>query len=110
MSAGTKRRPNQSLGSPGGSAPPTPSGETLHVVCRFRPPRRINGQQFTACDNYKLDTENNIVEMVLDEFDKRNFSFDRVLGAESLQEDVFAGVESAIDCVLAGFNGTVLAC
>ncbi len=73
------------------------------VVARFRPQssKEVNGRCFkslsedTAC--FSSPESSN------------SFSFDRIYGEASSQEDIFQDVKPIVHAVLNGYNGTVLA-
>ena len=46
---------------------------------------------------------------VLDTFEKRAFTFDKMLGVNSTQSEVFEEVKGAVVSIMHGFNGTILA-
>lgn len=86
------------------------TAETLTVVCRFRPPKsgaKGNTDLYAFPD---ANTTGQSVKVMLDQFDHRMYTFDRVFGSDSRQEDIFKKVENVVDSIVDGFNGTILAC
>lgn len=86
-----------------------PEADTLQVLCRFRPPKKSTSGQAPK-PNYWIDDDGKTAHVGPDEYTSRAFTFDTVLGSDSTQDQVFAGVENVVDSVLGGFNGTILAC
>ena len=85
-----------------------PVSETLTVICRFRSFRTttcIPGKQspYVFVDPQALQVN-------LDAFDQRMYTFDRVFDTGTCQADIFRMVENVVDSVMNGFNGTILAC
>jgi hypothetical protein len=76
---------------------------SIQVLCRFRPSKA----DFTKIFN--IDTECNQVTYSSDYSDKKSFSFDKIYGVDTTQDEIFAKVENVIDSILSGFNGTILA-
>ena len=73
------------------------------VIARFRPQsaRELNGRCFSSLstDTVRFNSPETT----------NNFTFDRIYGEDSSQEDVFQDVKPIVHAVLNGYNGTVLA-
>ena len=57
------------------------NSDSIHVVCRFRPPKKseveLYGQSSTV-DSYAIHQESGFVEVMMDAHEKKTFTFDRV--------------------------------
>ena len=93
----------------------------IRVVCRFRPEKVKDGIKYdprsakavreskeSSCETFEIDEENSCVS-VLDTFEKRSFTFDKMIGFKGTQSEVFADVRSTVESILKGCNGTILA-
>ncbi|TKX24784.1 kinesin heavy chain [Elsinoe australis] len=84
------------------------SSNTIKVVARFRPQNKIElssgGQpvvEFESEDTCKVQSK---------EGGSGSFTFDRVFGMDSRQQDIFDySIRSTVDDILNGYNGTVFA-
>ena len=93
------------------------SNSTIKVVCRFRPEKEgealataASGAPLTPGQSgILLDDERGTVEMLMDTYDRKAFTFDTLFSMKSSQLDVFSAVEPIVDSVMSGFNGTILA-
>ncbi|KAK9480988.1 P-loop containing nucleoside triphosphate hydrolase protein [Lipomyces japonicus] len=89
------------------TTPQRDSSSSIKVVARFRPQNKIEKQQggdviakFSGNDTCSLEAKDV----------SGNFSFDQVFGMNSRQSDVFEySIQSTVDDILNGYNGTVLA-
>lgn len=84
------------------------SGNNIKVVCRFRPQNKLEiAEGGTPIINVSDDQES--VRIEGKEF-QGNFSFDRVFGMNTPQNDIFQySIKPIVDDVVAGYNGTVFA-
>ena len=81
---------------------PEEPAENVRVVIRCRPPLESEtGDEIVI----RLDEENNCLAAV-----GRQFTFDRVFGFESSQNDIYSlAGKQIVDSVLEGYNGTIFA-
>ena len=93
------------------SKPKKTESDTIKVICRFRPPKsaeiKLHGQS-SKLESFSLDLERGTVE-TNDTVEKRAFTFDKIFGIDAEQKEIFVEVQSIVDSVLAGYNGTILA-
>eukprot|EP01035_Chromulina_nebulosa_P018830 gene18830-24609_t len=80
----------------------------IKVICRFRPMKSNGNNSYINESIYAIDDERGIVDVSVDTFDKKQFSFDKIFGPSTTQQAVFEEVESVVDAVIAGINGTIL--
>jgi hypothetical protein len=90
------------------------SNSTIKVVCRFRPEKEGEALATTASgvltpgqSGILLDNERGTVEMLMDTYDRKAFTFDKLFSMRAGQQDVFSSLEDIVDGVMGGFNGTV---
>ncbi|GAA5893338.1 hypothetical protein JCM6882_008008 [Rhodosporidiobolus microsporus] len=86
----------------------------IKVVCRFRPPNKLELAQAGGESIVQIDEEGTNVKLRGQEGmkgpDAQGFTFDRVFQMETKQEEVFEyGVKGIVDDVMDGYNGTVFA-
>jgi hypothetical protein len=88
---------------------PTAAADTrqnVRVICRVRPSNKI--EQAAGGTNCVKHTTESIEVLVEDRTD--SFTFDRVFGADSTQEEVFTyTAKGLISDVMAGYNATIFA-
>ena len=93
------------------SLPPKPKTNTfIHVFSRFRP---LNRYELSRSKNisFSIDKATNQV-LVSDAISETNqtFSFDRVFGPDTTQDDIYqATAHKIVNNVLNGYNGTIMA-
>ncbi|BGP25185.1 hypothetical protein JCM10295v2_004105 [Rhodotorula toruloides] len=90
------------------------SSNNIKVVCRFRPPNKIELANNGGESIVQIDEEGTTVKLQSQEAmkgpDAQGFTFDRVFQMDTKQEEVFEyGVKGIVDDVLNGYNGTVFA-
>ncbi|KAI9303760.1 kinesin heavy chain [Cunninghamella echinulata] len=83
------------------------SGNNIKVVCRFRPQNKLEikegGQPI-------IDINEDGTNVALKGENPCNFSFDKIFGSNTRQQEVFDySIKSIVDDVVAGYNGTVFA-
>ncbi|KAI9489113.1 kinesin heavy chain [Zychaea mexicana] len=84
------------------------SGNSIKVVCRFRPQNSLEIRE-GGVPVIDIDDEGTAVGLNGKEF-KGSFAFDKVYGSNTAQKDVFDySVKTIVDDVTAGYNGTVFA-
>ncbi|GAA5837885.1 hypothetical protein JCM11251_004689 [Rhodosporidiobolus azoricus] len=86
----------------------------IKVVCRFRPPNKLELAQAGGQSIVNIDEEGTTVKLSSQEGmkgpDAQGFTFDRVFQMETKQEEVFEyGIKGIVDDVMDGYNGTVFA-
>lgn len=89
-----------------------PQSDTIKVICRFRPPKQIEMEQYgqsNRVENFVLDEDRSSVEAISD-VDRRTYTFDKLFGINTVQEQIFTEIEGTVESIMSGFNGTVLAC
>ena len=80
--------------------------QNVRVICRVRPSNKI--EQAAGGINCVKHTTESIEVQVEDRTD--SFTFDRVFGAESTQEEVFTyTAKGLINDVMTGYNATIFA-
>ena len=89
------------------------SDTNIKVVCRFRPLKSKDGKavdkvQSGKLESFEIDTDLSQVS-VLDTFEKRSFTYDRMLGLDCTQTQVFEEVKESVESIMSGFNATILA-
>jgi kinesin family protein 5 len=82
------------------------SADSIHVVCRFRP---IKPGENHDRETFSVNERGDSVNLFVDQWDSKQFTFDKILGMDCTQQTVFDEVEGVVDAVMSGFNGTVLA-
>lgn len=91
----------------------------IRVVCRFRPEKAKDGLKYNpkaakakekdeSSNTFDISEENSSVS-ILDTFEQRSFTFDKMIGFSGTQAEIFGVVQSTVESILLGFNGTVLA-
>ncbi|KAG0172689.1 hypothetical protein DFQ28_009667 [Apophysomyces sp. BC1034] len=84
------------------------SGTNIKVVCRFRPQNKLEIRE-GGVPIIDISEEGTSVVLKGKET-QAPFSFDRVFGSDTRQQDVFEySIKSIVDDVVAGYNGTVFA-
>ncbi|CDS09931.1 Putative Kinesin heavy chain [Lichtheimia ramosa] len=84
------------------------SGNSIKVVCRFRPQNALENREGGTPI---IDIGSDGTEVALKGKDfQGSFTFDKVFGMDTPQQDVFQySIKSIVDDVTAGYNGTVFA-
>ncbi|KAI8890114.1 P-loop containing nucleoside triphosphate hydrolase protein [Backusella circina FSU 941] len=83
------------------------SGNNIKVVCRFRPQNKLEIKEGGVPI---IEISEDGTGIGLKGKEKNNFSFDKVFGSNTRQQDVFEySIKSIVDDVVAGYNGTVFA-
>ncbi|BGP08659.1 hypothetical protein JCM10049v2_004506 [Rhodotorula toruloides] len=90
------------------------ASNNIKVVCRFRPPNKIELANNGGESIVQIDEEGTTVKLQSQEAmkgpDAQGFTFDRVFQMDTKQEEVFEyGVKGIVDDVMNGYNGTVFA-
>lgn len=83
------------------------SGNNIKVVCRFRPQNKLEIRE----GGYPIiDISEDGTGITLKGKDTNSFSFDKVFGTNTRQQEIFEySIKSIVDDVVAGYNGTVFA-
>lgn len=58
---------------------------------------------------FVLDVDRSTVDLQMDTFDKKSFTYDKLFKMEATQSDVFDSLVDIVDSIMDGFNGTILA-
>ena len=88
---------------------------SIHVICRFRPVHDTATAQpgaassSSSSSSFSLDVDRSSVDISLDTFDRKSFTFDKLFRTDSSQAEVFESLADIVESVMAGFNGTILA-
>ncbi|KAF7727231.1 hypothetical protein EC973_007844 [Apophysomyces ossiformis] len=84
------------------------SGNNIKVVCRFRPQNKLEIRE-GGVPIVEIHDEGTGLSLKGKEANQ-NYSFDKVFGMETKQQEVFEySIKSIVDDVVAGYNGTVFA-
>ncbi|KAI9306121.1 kinesin heavy chain [Cunninghamella echinulata] len=84
------------------------SGNNIKVVCRFRPQNKLEIKE-GGVPIVDINEEGTSV-VVKGKESQPNFSFDKVFGSNTAQQEIFEySIKSIVDDVVAGYNGTVFA-
>ena len=107
------KKDRMSMGEAGLKTSAEENYTNIRVLCRFRPTKSKDGgkvdvTQSTKLECFDFDMEHNQVN-VIDTFEKKMFTYDRMLGIDSAQSDVFEYVKHSVESIMDGFNATVLA-
>lgn len=92
------------------------NGDSIKVVCRFRPSRDVTKKDVLnldhrgreVLDKFIIDHENGEIEFN-ESMSSKSFKFDRVFGTNTTQIEIFNEVKGVIHSVMTGFNGTIMA-
>ena len=117
----------------------TSNADLIKVIVRFRPPRETirsnrfsnnfnnssnnnvnvinnsnsNGNSNNSSSNsielFKLNQERNEVEYISEYLETKTFKYDKILGMNCNQVEVFDEVNSTVNSLIDGFNGTIMA-
>lgn len=116
----------------------TSNADLIKVIVRFRPPREtIRSNRFSnnfnnnnnnvnvinnsnsygnssnsssnAIELFKLNQERNEVEYISEYLETKTFKYDKILGMNCNQVEVFDEVNSTVNSLIDGFNGTIMA-
>ena len=109
----------------------TSNADLIKVIVRFRPPREtIRSNRFSnnvnvinnsnsngnssnssssAIELFKLNQERNEVEYMSEYLETKTFKYDKILGMNCNQVEVFDEVNSTVNSLIDGFNGTIMA-
>jgi len=83
--------------------------ERIQVFVRIRPFNSDELEKDRTSPIEVLDTKNNAM-IFRREYDKKNFSYDRIFPENSTQKEIFSITsQNIIDSVLSGYNGTIFA-
>jgi len=105
------------------------NADLIKVIVRFRPPREstiirsnrnnnnINNSNSSsnninssnAIELFKLNHERNEVEYISEYLETKTFKYDKILGMNCTQVEVFDEVNSTVNSLIDGFNGTIMA-
>ena len=96
-------------GTTGGAGAPDAS---IHVVCRFRPlhhDTQTTQPPPQTPPPFQLDVERSSVDLVIDTFDRKSFTFDKLFRTDCTQGEVFESLSAIVDSIMEGYNGTIFA-
>ncbi|KAI7903290.1 kinesin heavy chain [Cokeromyces recurvatus] len=83
------------------------SGNNIKVVCRFRPQNKLEIKEGGVPI---IEISEDGTGISVKGKDTNSFSFDKVFGANTKQQEIFEySIKSIVDDVVAGYNGTVFA-